>query len=221
MQPVEDVADGAGFLDQPAQILAGAVLPGIELEHGILDAGADQEVLERALVLEVLLGLAARDLVERRLRDEEMAAIDDLLHLAVEEGEQQRADVRAVDVRVRHDDDLVVAQLVGVELVDADAGAERGDQRADLLRRQHLVETHALDVEDLAAQRQDRLELAVAALLGAAAGAVALDDEQLGLGRIALLAIGELARQRGGADARSCASSRAPCARPRAPPRPG
>ena len=38
-------------------------------------------------------------------------------------------------------------------------------------RAQHLVEARALDVEDLAAQRQDRLEFAVAALLGRAAGA--------------------------------------------------
>ena len=61
--------------------------------------------------------------------------------------------------------------------------------------RQHLVEARPLDVQDLAAQRQDRLVLAVAALLGRAAGGVALDDEQLGLGGIALLAVGELARQ--------------------------
>ena len=101
----------------------------------------------------------------------------------------------AVDVGVRHDDDLVVAQLLGVELFVADAGAERGDQRADLLAAQHLVEAGALDVEDLAAQRQHGLEFAVAALLGGAAGAVALDDEQFGLGRIALLAVGELAGQ--------------------------
>ena len=78
-----------------------------------------------------------------------------------------------------------------------DAGAERGDQRADFLGRQHLVEARALDIQDLAAQRQHRLEFAIAALLGGAAGAVTLDDEQFGLGRIALLAIGELAGQRG------------------------
>ena len=76
-------------------------------------------------------------------------------------------------------------------------GAERGDQRADLLRREHLVEARPLDVEDLAAQRQHRLVLAVAALLGRAAGRIALDDEEFGLGRVALLAVGELAGQRG------------------------
>ena len=180
-----------------AQVGAGALLAGREPQHGILEPGVDQIILQRALVLEVLLGLAARHLVERRLRDEEMAAVDDLAHLAVEERQQQRADMRAVDVGVRHDDDLVVAQLVGVELVVADAGAERRDQRADLLGRQHLVEAHALDVEDLAAQRQHGLEFAVAALLGGAAGRVALDDEQFGFRRIALLAVGELAGQRG------------------------
>ena len=42
----------------------------------------------------------------------------------------------------------------------ADAAAERGDERADLGRREHLVEARALDVEDLALERQDRLELA-------------------------------------------------------------
>ena len=61
---------------------------------------------------------------------------------------------------------------------------------------EHLVEARPLDVEDLAAQRQDRLVGAVARLLGRAAGGIALDEEQLALRRIALLAVGELAGQR-------------------------
>src|SRR6202011_5709412 len=79
----------------------------------------------------------------------------------------------------------------------ADAGAERLDQGADLGRGQHLVEAGTLDIEDLALQRQDRLEAAVAALLGRAAGAVALNDEQFAVRRVALLAVGQLARQVG------------------------
>jgi uncharacterized protein YunC (DUF1805 family) len=54
-------------------------------------------------------------------------------HLAEEERQQERANVRAVHVGVRHDDDLAVAQLREVELVAADAGAERHDEVADLL----------------------------------------------------------------------------------------
>src|SRR3546814_8724033 len=102
-------------------------------------------------------------------------------------------DVTAVDIGVGHDDDPVIADLRDVELLGADAGAERRDQRADLLAGQHLVEAGPLDVQDLAAQRQDRLRLAVPSLLRRAAGAVALDQEQLGLRRVALLAVGHLA----------------------------
>ena len=51
---------GARLLDQLAQILAGALLAGGKPQHRILDAGGDQKILQRALVLEILLGLAAR-----------------------------------------------------------------------------------------------------------------------------------------------------------------
>ena len=66
---------------------------------------------------------------------------------------------------------------------------------SDLVAGQQLLEARPLDVEDLAAQRQDRLELAVAALLGRAAGGVALDDVDLAQRRVLLLAVGELAGQ--------------------------
>src|SRR5690349_4944922 len=100
-----------------------------------------------------------------------------------------------VDIGVGHDDDAVIARLLCLEILAANTGAERLDQRADLGRGQHFVKARALDIEDLALQRQDRLETAVTALLCRAAGAVALDNEELALGGIALLTIGELSRQ--------------------------
>jgi hypothetical protein len=69
--------------------------------------------------LQVQLFLAGLDLVQRRLGDVDVAALHQLGHLAVEEGQQQRADVRAVHVGVGHDDDAVVAQLGDVEVVVA------------------------------------------------------------------------------------------------------
>jgi hypothetical protein len=45
-------------------------------------------------------------------------------------------------------------------------------------------------------ERQDRLEPPIAPLLGGAAGAVPLDDVELGFARIARLAVGELAGER-------------------------
>jgi hypothetical protein len=52
-------------------------------------------------------------------------------------------------------------------------------------------------VEDLAAQGQDRLELAIARLLRAAAGGIALDQEQLGAAQVLRDAVGEFAGQGG------------------------
>jgi hypothetical protein len=100
--------------------------------------------------------------------------------------------VGAVDVRVRHQYDLVVARLGEVELV-VDARADRRDQRLDLVVGEDLVDPALLDVDYLAAQRQHRLGVAVAALLRRAAGRVALDDEQLRLMGILDRAVRELA----------------------------
>ena len=116
--------------------------------------------------------------------------------LPVEERQQQRADVRAIDVRVGHDDDAVIAQLGDVEVLGADAAAERRDHGLDLLAAEHLVEARLLDVQDLALERQDGLEPPIAALLGRAAGRLALDDVELAQRGVALLAVGQLARQR-------------------------
>ena len=104
-----------------------------------------------------------------------------------------------------HDDDLVVAELRDVEVVLADAGAERRDHRLDLVGGEHLVEARLLDVQDLALERQDGLELPVAPLLGRAAGGVALDEEELGELGVALLAVGELAGEDSRSRARPCA----------------
>src|SRR3989441_12738267 len=81
-------------------------------------------------------------------------------------------------IGVGHDDDLVIAGLVESEVL-AHAGPDRRDHGPDLLVGEDLVDPGLLDVEDLAAQRQDRLEAAVAALFRGAARRVTLDEEQL------------------------------------------
>src|SRR5215472_11647000 len=84
VQPGKDVADAARLFDESAQVLAGPLDPGRRTQYRLLKAARDEVVLKRPLVLEILLGFASRDLVERRLRDEEMAAVDDLTHLPIE-----------------------------------------------------------------------------------------------------------------------------------------
>ena len=85
--------------------------------------------------------------------------------------------MRAVDVGVRHRAHLVVPGVGDVELL-ADARADGCDQRLDLVVLQDLVDPRLLDVEDLAAQRQHRLSVAVAPLLGRAARRVALETNR-------------------------------------------
>ena len=109
MQAAEQMADDTRLLDERPQVGPGALFARRQPQHGPLEPVADEVVFAGPLVLEVLLGGAALHLVERRLGDEDVAAVDQFAHLPEEEGEQQGADVRAVDVGIRHDDDLVVA----------------------------------------------------------------------------------------------------------------
>ena len=155
----------------------------------------DQVVLHRGLILEVDLGLATRHFVQGRLRDIEVAVLDQLRHLTVEEREQQRTDVRAVNVRIGHDDNLVVAQFIDVEFIAANPGAERHNKVTDFLTAQHPVKPGAFDVQDLTFQGQDRLCLAVTARLRRATGGVTLHQKDFGFGRVFFRAILELARK--------------------------
>src|SRR6185437_3851714 len=99
-----------GILYQRLQIPARAIFTRGELEDTVVKTSLDQIIFQRALVFQVLLGLAAVHLVERRLRDIEITAFDQRRHLAEEERQQQRADMRTVDVGVGHQNDLVIAQ---------------------------------------------------------------------------------------------------------------
>src|SRR5690625_389838 len=123
-----------------------------------------------------MLLVAAFDLMQRRLRDMDVAALDQLRHLPIKEGQQQGADVRTVHVGVGHDDDSVVTQLVRIELVLSYATAQGGDQRPDLSGRQHFIEPRSLDVENLASQRENRLGAARASLFRGTTRGVTLDE---------------------------------------------
>jgi len=76
----------------------------------------------------------------------------------------------------------MIAELADIKpafrwITAPNARAKRRDQRADFSAGEHLVEARAFHIQDLAFERQDRLEGAVAPLLGGTAGAVTLNDE--------------------------------------------
>ena len=122
------------------------------------------------------------DLVERRAGEVDAAGVEQAGQVAVEEGQEQRGDVVAVAVGVGQEDDLAVAEAGRVEVL-VDAAAEGADEVGQLLVVEQLGLVGLLGVEDLAAQGEDGLDVAVAPLLGGAAGGVPLDDEQLGAPR--------------------------------------
>ncbi len=167
-------------------------------KQDVLRAQFEQDAVHHRVVFDVLLALAALDFVERRLCDVDVALLDQRPHEAVEEREVERGDVRAVHVRVGHQDDLVVAHLFGVEMpvaLRADARAQGGDQQPDILVVEHLVQAGLLHVQGLAKEREDGLVTAVASLLGRAAGGVSFNDVNLAQGGILFGAVGQVAGQ--------------------------
>src|SRR3989442_13096275 len=75
-----------------------------------------------------------------------------------------------------HQNHMVITQLIDVELF-TNTRAECGDQVADLFGGEDLVFASLLDVEDLAAQLQDRLESAISGVLRRSPRGIALDHQ--------------------------------------------
>ena len=81
-------AHPAGMIDQGLQVVA-AALAFRRVEDQAFEARLLEIIVERGIVLEIDFGAAASDLVERRLGNEEVAVLDQLRHLPIEEGQQQ------------------------------------------------------------------------------------------------------------------------------------
>src|SRR5438876_974139 len=133
----------------------------------------------------------ASDLVERRLCDVQIFAGDHLRHVAEEKCQEQCADVRTIYVSIGHYQYMVISEFTDIKLL-ADTSPERGDQVTDLLGGEDLVFAGLLDVEDLAAQRQDRLDAAATSTFRGTTGGIALHQVDLAQARVAFGAIGQL-----------------------------
>ena len=88
-------------------------------------------VVERLVVFHINFASSLCDFIQRRLSDEEMTVLNNLWHLPVEKCQQQRADMRTIDVSVGHDDDFVVAQLLDIEVFATNARSHRLNERAN------------------------------------------------------------------------------------------
>jgi len=98
----------------------------------------------------------------------------------------------AIHIGIRHDNDLVIAQLTNIEIVAIALGksaAESVDHGLDFGVGQYFVNAGFLYVQDFTADRKDGLIHTVSGSLGTAARRVTLYDENLTFGRISGLAV--------------------------------
>ena len=102
--------------------------------------------------------------------------------------------MRAVHIGIGHDHYLMISGFIDIEVV-AYTRTKGHNHIADLGVLQDLVQPGPLHIEDLAPQGQYGLKMAVSALLGAAAGRLALHDIDLAFAGIGIGAVGQLSRQ--------------------------
>ena len=121
-----------------------------------------------------------------------MAFFNQRLHITVEEGQQQRTDMRTVDVGICHNNNLAITCLVQIKVI-ADTAAESGNHIANFFTAQHLIKTCLFNIKDFTAQRQNSLEITVTSLLGTAACRVTFDQINLGILNVTALAVSQLA----------------------------
>src|SRR6266513_731271 len=72
----------------------------IDVQAGVLQGAVEQQLIELGVVLDVGLLLAALDFVQRRLRDVDVPALDELGHLPVKECQQQSPYVASVNIGI-------------------------------------------------------------------------------------------------------------------------
>ena len=134
---------------------------------------------------------ATANLEKRWLCDIEKASVDDRAEMAIKKREQKRANVRTIDIGIGGDDYFVIAELADVKDI-SNSGTHSHHQIADLLRREHLVQSRTFDVENFATQWKHSLGATIAAGLGRTTCGVSLYDEYLALFCSLGLAVGEL-----------------------------
>ena len=126
-----------------------------------------------------------------------MACLDQLGKVPEKQRQQQDLDVGAVDIGVRQNANLAVAQAAQIGGISRTVRIDTDGHRnvVNLVVGKEPVTLHLPRIEDLATQRQNRLALLVAPHLGTAAGGVALDQKNLVVRQIAAFAISQFSGQ--------------------------
>ena len=134
------------------------------------------------------------NLIQRRLSNVYITCVNHWLHITIEEGKQKNSNVRAVNIGIGHDDNLVITSLLNIKLI-SNARTNSGNQRSNSVRRKCAVSLYALNVQNLSAKWKNCLDRTVTCHLCRTTCGVTLDDEELSHLCIANRAVCKLSRK--------------------------
>ena len=135
------------------------------------------------------------DFVQWRLSQIYISLLDQFRHKSVKECQKQRRNMRAINIGIGHDDDLVITQLADIKVL-VDSGTKGCDHRLDLGVAVDSVQTGFLYVEDLTTERKDCLCGTVTCCLGGTTRGITLYDVDLTVFRVLVRTVSQLARKR-------------------------
>ena len=156
---------------------------------------ADQ-FFKLSIGIEVTHHFALTHTVQWWLRDVHITGIQNWTQVTVNQRQQQCPNVRAVDIGIGHDNQLVVAGLANVKVL-TEAGAHGREQRPDFFVGQNAFHAGLFNVQNLPPNWQDGLRQTTPTTLSGTAGGVPFDDEQFGDFWVLAGVIRQLPRQAG------------------------
>ncbi len=103
--------------------------------------------------------------------------------------------MRTIYIRVSHDDDSMVTQLLRVVFIPTNTTTKSSNQGANLLRGKHFIKTRTFHVQNFTFQWKDCLELSVSALFRRTTRRLTLNKIKFRHGRISFLTVRKLPRK--------------------------
>ena len=90
-----------------------------------------------------------------------------------------------VNVRVGHDNNFVITHFFNIKVIFTNSRTHCCNQRANRIRPQHFIKSHALNIQNLTTQRQNRLGFTITPLLCGTTRRIPLNNKQFAFCRVA------------------------------------
>ena len=125
-----------------------------------------------------------------------MAVLDDLWHLTIEKCENQGSDMGPIHIRIRHDNDFMIAKFLNLKITFADSRPQGGNNRLDFLIGKHFIKAGLFHIEDLPLEGKDSLRPLLPPLFRGSPRRISLHEVEFRLNWILCLAVRKLSWKR-------------------------